>query len=71
MAQQEKNRELEVREEIDAEDDLDGWGPVRVRRSTIPSAPPDGANCANSKGGAGAGDPASGTEPTQNKALMT
>ncbi|HET8938721.1 MAG TPA: hypothetical protein VFN67_34990 [Polyangiales bacterium] len=63
MAQQEKNQE-EVREEIDAEDELDGWGPVRVRRSTIPSAPPDGLRAAGS-------DPASGTEPTQNKTLMT
>jgi len=67
MAQQEKNRE-EVREEIDAEDELDGWGPVRVRRSTIPSAPPDIAKCQSASG---ASDPASGTEPTQNKTLMT
>jgi hypothetical protein len=65
MAQQEKNREIEVREEIDAEDELDGWGPVRVRRSTIPSAPPDVVRVA------GDSDPASGTEPTQNKTLMT
>ena len=37
---QDKTREIAAREEIDDEDELDGWGPVRVRRSTIPSAPP-------------------------------
>ena len=65
MAQQEKKPETEVREEIDAEDELDGWGPVRVRRSTIPSAPPNGLRVA------GESDPASGSDPTQNKTLMT
>jgi hypothetical protein len=64
MAQQEKNREHEVREEIDADDELDGWGPVRVRRSTVPSAPPDGLRVA------GESDPAPGSNP-QNKTLMT
>jgi hypothetical protein len=28
-----------IEEELDAEDELDGWGPVRVRRSTLPAAP--------------------------------
>lgn len=65
MAQQEKNRETEVREEIDAEDELDGWGPVRVRRSTVPSAPPSDLRVA------GDSDPGSGSDPTQNKTLMT
>jgi hypothetical protein len=27
----------EVNEEIDEEDELDGWGPVRVRRSSMPA----------------------------------
>ena len=40
MAQRDKTTETEVRPEIDDEDELDGWGPVRVRRSTVPSAPP-------------------------------
>ena len=63
MAQQEKNQETEVREEIDAEDELEGWGPVRVRRSTVPSAPPDGLRVA--------GDSAPAPGADQNKTLMT
>jgi hypothetical protein len=63
MAQQEKTKENEVREEIDSEDELDGWGPVRVRRSTVPSAPPDGLRVGS--------DCESGSEPSQNKTLMT
>ena len=66
MAQQDKNRENAVRPEIDDEDELDGWGPVRVRRSTIPSAPPH-------HGGLSASDDDSDDDSgeSQNKTLMT
>lgn len=37
---QDKSKDTSVVDELDAEDELDGWGPVRVRRSTLPSAPP-------------------------------
>lgn len=36
---QEIKQTMVVEEELDAEDELDGWGPVRVRRSTLPGAP--------------------------------
>jgi hypothetical protein len=66
MAQQDKSKEIAVREEIEEEDELDGWGPVRVRRSTVPSAPPG-------HGGLSASDSESddGSGQGQNKALMT
>lgn len=31
--------ETKVVEELDEEDELDGWGPVRVRPSSIPARP--------------------------------
>ena len=66
MAQQEKTKEIEVREEIEDEDELDGWGPVRARRSTIPSAPPGhGGLCASDE------KPDDVPAQSQNKGLMT
>jgi len=66
MAQQDKTSEIAVREEIDDEDELDGWGPVRVRRSTIPSAPPGHGplSASDAQSDDGSGD-------SQNKTLMT
>jgi hypothetical protein len=66
MAQQDKTKELEVREEIEDEDELDGWGPVRVRRSTIPSAPPGhgGLHTSDAQSDDCSGD-------SQNKTIMT
>jgi len=66
MAQQDKTKEIAVREEIEDEDELDGWGPVRVRRSTVPSAPPG-------HGGLDASDAQSddGSGESQNKTMMT
>ena len=46
MAKLNESSELSLKEEaLDEEDELDGWGPVRVRRSTIP-APSASPRCA-------------------------
>jgi hypothetical protein len=66
MAQQEKPDE--VREEIDADDELDGWGPVRVRRSTVPSAP---RICDDALSAHSSDSDQQRNDPSTNKALMT
>jgi hypothetical protein len=43
---QEIKQTMFVEDELDAEDELDGWGPVRVRRSTLPDAPTLAASAA-------------------------
>jgi len=46
MAKLNETSDTSLKEDaLDEEDDLDGWGPVRVRRSTIP-APPAHPLCA-------------------------
>lgn len=63
MAQDKTKVTAEI-EEIDADDDLDGWGPVRVRRSTLPSPP---QVVLSAREGEAAGDP----DPSVKKPLMT
>ena len=69
MAQQDKTREIAAREEIDDEDELDGWGPVRVRRSTVPSAPQGVGKLRASDDDDSDDEEVSGD--SQNKTLMT
>jgi len=66
MAKLNDSSDTSMREEaLDEEDELDGWGPVRVRRSTIP-APPAPLS-AHAKGETPDGQ----TNPTDPKRLMT
>lgn len=49
MAKLNEGNDNSLKEEaLDEEDELDGWGPVRVRRSTVP-APPAHPLCAQAE----------------------
>jgi hypothetical protein len=65
MAKLNEGSDNSLKEEaLDEEDELDGWGPVRVRRSTVP-APPAHPLCAKAE------EPAAQDAQAKPKRLMT
>ena len=65
MAKPNESSDTSLKEEaLDEEDELDGWGPVRVRRSTVP-APPTHPLCAKAE------EPQAQDNPGEPKRLNT